>query len=246
MAGRVKYCHYTSVENARCILSGECFYLSRYSAMNDGAEETWHKGDDNRVFILSLCNSEAMSIPSFYLYGGIDGKGCRIELTEARIKRIMETGVVSYVNQKGRKLKQIVPRSDYDVYCDWVYYIASNGYCEHHGEKEMRYADREEALSKLRAENRHFFVKSPVWNYEKEYRMAVVFKKPVPYDRIALQFGIDSKERSMSVTYGPETTDKEYHDLSKEFEDYGIVKSGKAGDYKIRMNLVKKNKKLLK
>ena len=33
-----KFCHFTSIDNARNILSSESFFLSKYSKMNDLAE----------------------------------------------------------------------------------------------------------------------------------------------------------------------------------------------------------------
>ena len=48
-----KFCHYTSLDNARCILNSECFFLGRYDTMNDLAEARQHRKESNRVFALS-------------------------------------------------------------------------------------------------------------------------------------------------------------------------------------------------
>ena len=241
-----RFCHYTSVENARNILSSECIFMSRYNIMNDLAEAEWHEKDNGRVFALSLCNSESLNIPSYYLYGGIDGKGCRIEFTNAKIRGIINNCKVSYVNKQFKPLKKEVSSSSYKVYFDWIYYISRNGHCEHKYEDDQEYKSFAEAYKELEKSNRHYFIKSPIWNYEREFRIVVVFDEEIPYERIALSFSIKSKERGISVSFGPETTDYELSQLKKEFEEYGIINNRRICDHKISMNLVERNKHLLK
>lgn len=74
-------------------------YLSKFSGMNDGDEEYYHMCENNRTFILSLCHSEANDIPLFYLYSGIDGKGCRLEFTKNKLLQILKGDIVP-VNKK--------------------------------------------------------------------------------------------------------------------------------------------------
>ncbi len=124
-----KFCHFTTVDNARNILSSERFYLSSYACMNDLAEKKLHEEEEKRVYVLSLCNSEAVNIPVFYLYGGIDGKGCRIQITDSRLRSMIETCRVFYVNNHGKCLKKEVPKDKYAGLYEWVVYIALDGFC---------------------------------------------------------------------------------------------------------------------
>jgi len=241
-----KYCHFTSVENAREILSTETFYLSKYSQMNDLAEAKIHSDETNDAFSLCFSNSEALNIPAFYLYGGIDGKGCKIQFTRAKLNEIINDCTVFYVNKQNKKLRREVPKSAYSIYYDWIYYVSSNGYCDHKINGSKQFNGIEEALNELKKSNRHYFVKNPIWKYENEFRIVVAFNSKVKYSRIAIEFNILDKDRGVSVVFGPETTENEYSELSKEFSDYGVMKKEKTSDYAISMKLIERNRKLLK
>lgn len=241
-----KFCHFTSTENARNIISGESFFLSKYENMNDLAEAFLHKADKDRVFALSFSNSEALNIPAFYLYGGIDGKGCRIEFTGTKLRQILNNCNLYFVNGRNRKLKKAIDPSLYNIYYDWIYYIASNGYCEHRSERIESYNDLQDAIDKLKTNNKHFFIKSPIWKYENEFRIVIVFNEAVSYDRIAMCFDVKEKERGISLSFGPETTEEEFKQLSAEFSEYGVYKFKKTSDFAISMKLVDRNRELLK
>lgn len=241
-----KFCHFTSTDNARSILNSESFFLSKYDRMNDLAEASLHDEQRNRVFVLCFSNSDALNIPAFYLYGGIDGKGCRIQFTDAKMREIINHCSLFYVNNKLKRLKKEISKSDYNIYYDWIYYISSDGYCEHKKDKAKRYSDLNEAFTELEKNNRHFFIKSPIWKYENEFRIVVVFNKEIKYNNIALNFPMRDIDKSISVAFGPETTDEEFSELSDEFQEYGIVNSMRTSDYAISMNLIARNKRLLK
>ena len=213
--------------------------------MNDLAEADLHADENQRVFVLSLCNSEALNIPAFYLYGGIDGKGCRIQFTAAKMKEILDSCSVSFVNKQMRRLKKTVSPSDYDVFYDWIYYISSNGFCEH-GNEIASYGDFNNAVETLKKYNKHYFIKSPIWKYENEFRIVVLFHKNIPYERIALNYRIKDNDRGISVKLGPETSQEEYRSLTDEFLDYGISNCKQSSDQRIRMDLIARNKELLK
>ena len=243
---RTKFCHFTSLDNARNILASESFFLSKYSKMNDLAEKKIHEIHNDRVFVLCFSNSEALNIPAFYLYGGIDGKGCRIQFTDTKMREIINHSSIFYVNKNYKILKKPIPPSEYTIYFDWIYYISKNGFCEHKNDKSNDYSSIDEALVDLEKENKHFFVKNPIWKYENEFRVVVVFKNAISYDSVALKFEIKDNDKGISVVFGPETEQKEYLELSKEFRDYGISKFKSSTSYAISMNLVQRNRRLLK
>jgi len=241
-----KFCHFTSIDNARNILSSESFFLSKYSKMNDLAESKIHEKQDRRAFVLCFSNSEALNIPAFYLYGGIDGKGCRIQFTDARIRSLINDSDIYYVNKQNKPLKKAVSKSEYRIYYDWIYYISRDGYCEHKSERKQFGSSIDTALQELEKDNKHFFVKSPIWRYENEFRIVVVFEKDIPYDRISIKFAMNNKNSGVSIMCGPETKPEEYEQLKAEFRDYGVNKFKSSSDYAISMNLVDRNRQLLK
>ncbi len=243
---RTKFCHYTTIDNARNILSSESFFLSKYNRMNDLAEAGLHSNDKDRVFVLCFSNSESFNIPVFYLYGGIDGKGCRIQFTDAKIRDLINKCQIRFVNNSYRVLKREVPSDSYSIFGDWVYYVTNDGFCEHKIDKINRYNNKEAALKELAKDNRQYFVKSPIWKYESEFRIVVVFKEKVEYDKIALSFDIKENEKGISMVCGPETSEKEYKEIRKEFGDYGISKCSRYPEGIVSMDLVERNKDLLK
>ena len=92
---KTKFCHYTSMESARKILSDGKIFLNRFSSENDKAEYFLHGDEDNKIFSCCLCNSEAINIPLYYLYGGIDGKGCRIQFTASKLSNMISPVIKS-------------------------------------------------------------------------------------------------------------------------------------------------------
>ncbi len=205
-----------------------------------------HTEDTQRVFVLSFCNSEAQNIPLFYLYAGIDGKGCRLQFTDAKIREMLRECTVSYVNSYRKRLKGIVPASDYEIFYDWIHYISKNGHCSYRGKETDDYESIEAACQQLKKDNLHYFVKSPIWKFENEFRIVIVFKKDISYDRVALNFRIKDKERGITAIFGPETKDEEFASLKEEFLGYGKLKTDRVSRCSISMGLVEKNKSLMK
>lgn len=236
----VRYCHYTSVENARRILSAERLYLSKMDNMNDISEAELHKNDEYMTFSTCFCHSESKNIPMFYLYSGIDGKGCRIEMSAAKIKSIIRNVEIYPVNSKNICLKKPLNSEDYIIDYDWVHYISNNGFGSYRGKEGKWYTSFEDACKN---EDVYFFLKNYIWRYEKEFRIIVRVKKDFPYKRIALRVPVKEKENSISITCGPELGKSEVDGIREEFNTYGIQKINSFSDdhIKISMNLVKRN-----
>lgn len=239
----IKFCHFTSTENARNILSTGTFYLNKFNAMNDLEEARLHEDEKDKIFCLSFCHSEALNIPLFYLYGGIDGKGCRLQFTSAKIKEILSNSTLYYVNKNNMRLRKAVDKSNYSIDFDWIYYVASAGYCEHKNKPKTNFRTLQDALEKLRLVEKHYFVKNPVWKFEKEFRIIVKFKESVYYDKVALKFNIKDDEKSISLTCGPECKKEEIENIKREFAEYGITKVFPSTSNAISMRLCQRNKK---
>ena len=239
-----KYCHYTSIENASNILSSDCFFLSKFNSMNDLTEADLHNDEKDRVFSLSFCHSEAVNIPLYYLYGGIDGKDCRIQFSQAKLNELKNNCEIYYVNKKQHLLKQVVNPSNYDIIYDWIYYVSSDGSCNYHNQECSKYKNFNDALNDLKKNDLHYFLKSRIWKFEKEYRIIVKFHTDIIYPRIALKFNLKNKESGLSVMCGPEISQQELSDFKEEMHDYGIANVDKISDKKISMKLVERNKRL--
>ena len=241
---KTKICHYTSIANAREIISGGAFYLNKLSKMNDQSEAEMHGTEAENVYATSFCHSESKSIPLFYLYSGIDGKGCRLEFTLAKMKQIV-SGRVFPVNKKLKILKNEIDKNLYDIQIGWIHYVARDGAEFYKGKKLHRFNDIKEAYQQLKSENEEYLIKRPYWRYEDEFRICVRFKSKIQYDRIALKFDMNEIEKGISMECGPELSESELEEIKKEFADYGIRRVSRFNDIKIQMGLVEKNKTLL-
>jgi hypothetical protein len=239
--GTTKLCHFTSVENARRILSNGTFYLSKFNLMNDLAEARLHKDEMDKIFSLSFCHSESLNIPLFYLYGGLDGKGCRIQFTAAKMNELLSNCKIHYVNKNNICLKKEVKPTDYSIEYDWIYYVASNGYCEHR-DVPLTFQSFDDTVTSLKSKEKHYFIKNMIWKFEKEFRIIVRFADPVPYDRVALKFNIKDGERGLSLMCGPEYCEEDIDNIRNEFTDYGIAKIVPSTINTISMRLAEKNK----
>lgn len=113
------------LKNADSILKSKCFYLSKLRKMNDEDERDLHKDELDRIFVLSFCHSNAKDIPLFYLYSGIDGKGCRIEFTQHKIVETMKGEVFPVIGENA--FGGVFPREKYEVMAGWLHYISSDG-----------------------------------------------------------------------------------------------------------------------
>lgn len=236
-----KFCHFTSSENARNILSGECFYLSKFNNMNDLAEAKLHSDEKDKVFSLSFCNSESLNIPLFYLYGGIDGKGFRLQFTASKINEILSNCSVHYVNKNNIRLKKEISHSQYTIDCDWIYYITSNGFCEYKDTLKTNYDSFDCAFQSLKKKDKHFYIKNKIWKFEKEFRIIVKFNEDIPYDKVALVFNIKENEKGISIVCGPEYTEAEIKKIKEEFSGYGISNVSPSSVNAISMKLCQKN-----
>lgn len=241
-----KFCHYTTIDNARNILRGGSFYMSEMSQMNDVGEADKHKEKSGTLFVNCFCHSEAKNIPMFYLYGGIDGKGCRVEFTESRLKKLVENCQVYPVNDKCQMLKQPFDGSEYEIACDWIYYMTPRGFYKYKNTEVLPLETYEATIEKLHKEGKDVFIKDYIWRYENEYRILVRFKNPIKYKRVAIKFDIGEKERGISMMCGPETEDVELTKIQEEFRNYGIMKITRPNKMGVRMGLVEKNRRLYK
>lgn len=241
-----KLCHFTSTESARQILSKGTFYLSKFNAMNDLAEAKLHDDEKDKIFSLSFCHSEALNIPLFYLYGGIDGKGCRLQFTPAKIEEIISNHTIHYVNKNNVCLRKAINTSDYSIDYDWIYYVASNGYCEYKEKQKSNYQTFDDAVESLKVREKHYYIKNLIWKFEKEFRIIIKFSEPVYYDKIALVFDVKDKERGISLVCGPEYGADSIETIKEEFSEYGITNVFPSTSNTISMNLCLKNKNIIK
>lgn len=240
-SGATKMCHFTSMENARNILSASTFYLSKFNAMNDLVEARLHEDENDKIFCLSFCHSEAMNIPLFYLYGGIDGKGCKLQFSIAKIKEMFSNQTLYYVNKSNKRLRKPIENADYSIDFDWIYYITSSGYYEYRNEKVGQFPTYDAVMQELKCKEKHYYVKNKIWKFEKEFRIIVKFSKPVKYDKIALEFDIKDNDKGISLVCGPENTEEDIENIKQEFQEYGISNIIPSSVNAISMKLCERN-----
>lgn len=197
--------HYTRYTNAVKILDQNCehnyFFVSNIGGMNDLHEKIFHNEDQDKVFVLSFCNTLTENLPLWFMYGGIDGTGVRIGFRPVCMKEfLMNIDTVYPIDSSGKpdrkhKLKKNV---DFELECGWVLYYDYEKRAEYRGEQLEFDNSTEQNELKL---NDNYFVKRYPWKYENEFRVVFKFKEK-PSEKIALEVDFDKYAKSNGLRIG--------------------------------------------
>lgn len=240
--GKTKFCHYTSMNNAKLILSGGSFYLSRLDRLNDLGETNLHEDEKDRIYVASFCHSTPKDIPMFYLYSGIDGKGCCIRFTPNKMqKMISECDVYSISEVENGKS---FDNSEYEIHFGWVYYKNDGAFTGKYRGKSFNNARA--GKKKITDSDNQYFIKDRWWEYEKEFRIVVLFKSKIEMEKVALKFPVEKYKQGVSIVCGPELDETEYLQAKKDFSDIGFNGIYRIKPKQIRMGLIEKSEELLK
>ena len=114
-----KYFHYTDEQVLGKILENKTLrfsWLGNEDKWNDGIEKKWYQDNvpDKNIFSLCFSTGTSESLPLWYLYSGIDGKGARLSFGKKEIEQLckLEGGESSpqlplspgYISAMGRGL----------------------------------------------------------------------------------------------------------------------------------------------
>lgn len=226
-SGKTHFCTYRSRDTAIAILQGNnnYFLLNSIAGTNDEHEKKLHVNGE-KVFPLCFCHSKTENIPLWYLYGGIDGHGICIRLTEAKMNDFYNG--INYVRPANNwhvdEEKELEKGTDFEVKYGWVYYCKEDN-SEETGIKHTivkyrnsKYQLNDESLEQFQKDN--YFLKDYPWNYEKEFRILFIFKEK-PSEQIAVPFPKSELEKNggLSIKLAPNYTEQEEEELRKTLND---------------------------
>lgn len=179
------YYHYTSLENVDKMLSNKQIRLTALSkTANDNIEKALYIKYGNNLFSLCFSTGTSESLPLWYLYSGIDGKGARIEISKKNIKTLISQTKFylietedSYPFNKVFDYKPVLLNDDNcKILFRDILYIgrdsAKPGKCriKYNGSTKN---EIDESVCKAIKRQYERFTKTLIWFYEKETRLQV-------------------------------------------------------------------------
>lgn len=233
--GSNKFCHYTTISNLDKIFQSGKIWASKITTTNDLSEKERYNENGNNKFLLCFCNSKSENIPMWYLYSGINGKGCRIEWTHTKMRKFIKSICKVHPVYDGKIQENITMNINEQFTIDygWVYYIK----CNKNG-NEIKYRGKKYILNNDISDftNNNYYIKSTEWNYEKEFRIVLTVKgKNINCEKLA----IDIEISDVLLRLAPEfkNTDQlfNYEGVKKYFKT--MIKNS---ELLISMNLIKK------
>lgn len=171
-------------------------------------------------------------IPMWYLYAGITGKGARIKLTNANIKKFLSSidTVTTDTN------KTLTKGKDFDLKFGWIFYCKSDL-------KTVKYRNdfyELEDYDSFAEDN--YFIKNYSWEYEKEFRIIIKVKNGEQYECLYADIPAEVLA-SFKIKFAPEITKDEVRqtvETEKVLLDYLISKLDYS-ELDIKMGLLKRN-----
>lgn len=217
-----KYFHYTKLDSIENILKNNSFWLSCIDGFNDLIDKKQFGDESQQKEYYSLCFSTGINenLSLWYLYGGINGKGGRIQMTKAVIKNLVKDGKY-YLYEYDEKNKKLVGSSAIELtagdnaeflFKDVIYYSELGGKTSLKYNTMTNY--KFEDLTFLK-EKYNKFLKGLIWYYEKETRLVIhlkgnaleIIKDNTDKKYIVLLTFDDSLKKKINIDFGPETDD---------------------------------------
>lgn len=231
--GDYAFWHYTKLESVCKIIENQYFLLGNLTCMNDILECEEHKDCANQIYVLSFCNSNTEKIPMWYLYSGIDGKGCSIGITAKGMSYFIDSikTVKTYNSEKVLTIGK-----DFDLESGWVYYINKKE------PNQVFYRNKWYDLTTMDDDliKKSLFIKSYPWEYEREFRIIIKLKKDIPNEKIRIDIPEKLKSKIRLKT-APEIENESLNELQKIINYKSIKTEIKASELSIHMNLFNRN-----
>lgn len=227
--------YHTTLKTAINILSNESyFWVSNLQTMNDFQEIKLHKNNRERVYGLCFCNTDIESIPLWYMYAGITGRGACIRITPRVMMDFISSITEVYPVEKAGvdNSKPLLVGKDIELQFGWIYYHQNNS-------DECYYRNNWYKVSDSNSEkaDENFFIKEYPWNYEKEFRIVFINKNAdFKSEKIAVKIPENIK-RKFQLICGPEMNEI----CGKELENELGVQINHSS-INVYMNLLARNK----
>lgn len=223
--------YYTSVDGANKILEGRNFRIRPIKEMNDVNEADLYGNLSNLIHPLCFSNASKESIPMWYLYSGIGGKGVCLDITPGKMLEFIQKPleVFSDATMKNR----LIEGKDIEVLFGWIVYWDNGRY--YYRNKKCDYS----SFSSVN-KSQYFFFKNYPWNYEAEFRIAILNKKE-KMEYVYLRID-DALFRNINILLAPEISecDKEKIVSMPGFKSHACSKYLKS-ELDIKMQLVERN-----
>lgn len=248
------YYTYSSLENIDNILCGGTIWLTWLgeSTTNDTVDSEYYK-DKQNLFSVCFSTGTSETLPLWYLYSGIDGKGARLEMPKKWFKSLAELDSVELVSFQKDNPKNViaqtkVKKGDFEVKIHDILYIGKDSRNE--GTYRIKYNGQ--ALNNRSKDDYIFltnsyggFYKGLIWFYEKETRIQIAINEELltPGTSYRLEIPIENYMNKINVRVGPEMTAESMEELLKmkgykKFMQKKIEKSDYEGT--IKMGLKRK------
>lgn len=236
--------YYTKIKTAESILKNSSFWLTDVNGFND-TKDTEQFGEE-KYCSFSLCFSRGKkeNLPMWYLYSGVDGKGCRIDLTAKKLQKLRENGKYTLIRKisEGDDKYTILDRLALEngktmdlKFKDIVY----EGKPDKDGKCELKYASikipgfPQTELEKYKKKNRGFG-KGMIWNYEKETRLLAYLKgeaaekmrewrRDAPNPKISYHVELSFDEdllKQMKIMFAPNLNETEEKEVIVKYEGF--------------------------
>lgn len=210
------YYHYTKLETIKHIFQKKSIFLTQLKRDAAGDITGNDKQDvyPENVFTLCFATGTSESLPLWYLYSGIDGKGARIGIKKATFAKWINNLSFTLAEWKN---KTLVPESlvflnncQYHVKLRDILYLGKD--TQNKNTYRAKYGDcvkngiSTEIYSQIKEEYGDF-IKGLIWFYEKESRLQVTVTDRSlidPEKDYVLMTSIESIQNELSVRLAPE------------------------------------------
>lgn len=234
------YYHYSTVERIDKILNSKTFWLTPSVLSNDGNDR------NNNIYNLCFTSGSSENLPLWYLYAGADGKGGRVGITKANLKKIVKESKFKLCQINGDGELSVVDEIDnkmVDVYDVLYIQRGKSSRAKYNGKTENSISN--EVVEHI-FKSRRNMTKGLIWFYEKETRISVDFNKTRICEGYAEQIKLCNEEyvvvaeipdkvySAMKITWAPNVTED---DVASALKKVGLEQwftAIKGNDEKLR------------
>lgn len=228
--------YYTTQKTLKSILNrdGAFFYISNYSEMNDLDEATLHSKEKDKIHALCFSNTDNESIPMWYLYSGLLGKGACLRFTPGLMKEFIQSIDVVYPVKSDMTVDlstKLHIGKDFEIKHGWVCYYENKKNFFYRNEWYRINNDVDDFF------RNNYFLKRYPWYYEREYRIVIINKTQNVYKKLAIPFRDNVlSSKKLSIILAPESlsTDENI------WVERGFIT--KKSDMNISMSLLARNR----
>lgn len=173
------YCHYTSLFVIDSILKNKAFWIGCVKNFNDICDSDVFGDDKNLYYAICFSTGVNENLPLWYLYSGNDGKGGRLRLTKAGIKKFLSPVSLELYKRKDNELGDKVcalTKDDVEIkFNDVLYYKKDGMHISLKYNTMTNYLMLPEEFEKYKEYGKGFY-KGLIWYYEKETRLLIRLK----------------------------------------------------------------------